>query len=190
MDAETAALLFPQGYQTTDDLENDLTLIRFKLDSARNAKQSRLIPQLVKLLEKREKLLRQIQCKICDHLLTLILIYLDPLLLNHINLNSTDVSIKALRADPTISLLDSWGFDSIDSLRNAITKSVTDLEVATAEGHTGIVEEETEKLSYMRDLLCDVLSTSSNNHQRKTASQNKVSQVEEPTSLSFICAQL
>ena len=95
MDAEKAALLFPHGYQTTEDLEDDLSLIRCKLDNVRNAEHSRLIPQLLKLLEKREKLLQQIQCEICDHLLVLTLIHHHTLYFSHPNLNSINAFIES-----------------------------------------------------------------------------------------------
>ena len=95
-----------------------------------------------------------------------------------------------LLTDGTTALLNSWGFDSIDSLRSAITETVSNLEIATAEGHTEIVAEETEKLAEMQDLLCECLKASSNNHQRQSVSQIKVSQVEESTVPSLVRMQL
>ena len=63
MDVEVAALLLPQGLMSLEDLEKDLSMIRLKLDIARNANHVRLIPQLVMKLEKREKLRRDIECE-------------------------------------------------------------------------------------------------------------------------------
>ena len=63
MNADVAALLLPQGLASVEDLERDLSMIRLKLDNARNANHVRLIPQLVIKLEKREKLRRDIECQ-------------------------------------------------------------------------------------------------------------------------------
>ena len=61
MNADVAALLLPQGLTSLEDLEKDLSMIRLKLDNARNANHVRLIPQLVMKLEKREKLQMDIE---------------------------------------------------------------------------------------------------------------------------------
>jgi hypothetical protein len=66
MDAKVTALLLPQGLDSTEDLEKDISSIRLKLEKARNAKHVLLIPQLLKKLEKRQDLKRKIDGEPCD----------------------------------------------------------------------------------------------------------------------------
>jgi hypothetical protein len=64
MDAKVTALLLPQGLDSTEDLEKDISSIRLKLEKARSAKHVLLIPQLQKKLEKRQDLKRKIDGEI------------------------------------------------------------------------------------------------------------------------------
>jgi hypothetical protein len=66
MDAKVTALLLPQGLDSTEDLEKDISSIRLKLEKARDAKHVLLIPQLLKKLEKRQDLKRKIDGESCD----------------------------------------------------------------------------------------------------------------------------
>ena len=90
----------------------------------------------------------------------------------------TPIVKKALSTDSIAALLGPWGFDSVDSLKDAIVETTGYLTVATERGHTEIVAEESEKLSGMQSLLSDVLNASSNSRNAHASSLHKTTQSE------------
>lgn len=91
----------------------------------------------------------------------------------------------ALSSDSATEHLRRWGLDSVEGLKKAIIETSYNLKKAVNRGHSEIVEEETEKLAAMQQLLCDV--SASPLHSPPTicsiSSQNDIVEDEESTRL-------
>jgi hypothetical protein len=96
--------------------------------------------------------------------------------------------LSALSTDSVTELLEPWGFDSVESLRNAINETIDDLERAVSKGHSEIVEEETEKLATLQRLLCDISNIPRNVRPafHSVSSQNEIAGNEALTSLPHV----
>ena len=89
----------------------------------------------------------------------------------------------ALSTNSVAAKLSPWGFDSIDSLKDAVSETTIDLATAINRGHSEIVAEESEKLREMQSLLSDVLNTSSNNNNSHAVALDKIA---APTETSHV----
>jgi hypothetical protein len=97
------------------------------------------------------------------------------MLSNHIIFHNLLNLLSELSTDSVTDLLEPWGFDSVESLKNAIIETTGDLTRAVTKGHSEIVEEETEKLETLQRLLCDVSNIPRNMRPefRSVSSQNE-----------------
>lgn len=99
---------------------------------------------------------------------------------------------SALSTDYVAELLGPWGFDSINSLKNAIIETTDDLERAMKKGYSEIVAEEIEKLATMQQLLSDVSNTPRNVQPAflSSSSQNEIAGAEVLPSLPSVRSKI